>query len=383
MAPSTPRKPIPRNDFPKYFSNLRTQTYTDSPNRNAASTVHRALSWNTSGTLLATGATDKTIRIWNPERTSGSTTSSTRAHTQPQAELKGHTNEVTKTVFNPVQEFELASTSKDGSVRFWDTRTKQCTTKLEVGGDLFSLAWSADGMGIVVGSKSEVLTVIDLRGNTTTSAVGADVNMFGNGESTNPSSTAGMLRTTPTIMEKHRQKLETNHTTFSNAVPAQDLLVTHGDGTVKILDFPSFTTLHTISSHTSSCSSIAYSPLGNYVAIGGSDAMIALWDTYDWVCRRTMSNANSGKVSGLSWSWDGRYITGSCEDAGSSGSGEGKSEGFEIYHAECGEVVFTVPTRTNSVPAVQWHPKMYALAYTEVVSGKSSLKVIGDVGGGS
>lgn len=359
MAPPTTRKPVPRNDFPKYFSSLRTTTFSDPPVRGSGPVIHRALSWNTSGTLLSTGATDRTIRIWNPERTS-----STRA----QAELKGHTNEVTKTVFNPVQEFELASTSKDGAVRFWDTRAKNCTSKLEVGGDLFSLAWSVDGKSIVVGSKSEVLTCIDMRNG---ESKDGDVSMIGDTST----------RTTPTVMEKHRQKLETNHTTFSNAMPAQDLLVTHGDGTVKILDYPSFETLHTISSHTSSCSSIAYSPLGNYVAIGGSDAMIALWDTYDWVCKRTMSNANSGKVSGLTWSWDGRYITSSCEDAGSSGSGEGKSEGFEIYHAESAEVVYTVPTKTNSVPAVQWHPKMYALAYTEVANQKLSLKVIGDIAG--
>lgn len=213
---------------------------------------------------------------------------------------------------------------------------------------------------MVVGSKSEVLTCIDVR-------AGGD-------------GTLETHRSGPIVTERHRQRLETNHTTFSNAFPAQDLLVTHGDGSVRILDFPSFETLHTISSHTSSCSSIAYSPLGNYVAIGGSDAMIALWDTYDWVCKRTMSNANSGKVSGLTWSWDGRYITSSCEDMGS-GGGEGKSEGFEIYHAESAEVVYTVPTKNSAVPAVQWHPKTYALAYTEVANQKSSLKVIGDPGG--
>lgn len=104
--------------------------------------------------------------------------------------------------------------------------------------------------------------------------------------------------------------------------------------------------------------------------------MIALWDTYDWVCQRTMSNASSGRVSGISWSWDGRYLTSSCEDIGS-GGGEGKSEGFEIYHAETGEVVYTVPTKTNSVPAVQWHPKQYVLAYSVVEAGKSSLRIIG------
>lgn len=363
MAPPAPRRNVPKNDFPKFFAGLKTQQFADSQPRNAPSVTHRTIAWNNVGALIATGATDRIIRIWNPERPGG----------RAQAELKGHTSEVTKVVWNPMREFELASCSKDGTVRFWDIRSKSCTTKLEPGGDLFSLAWSVDGSAMVSGSKvppikslgpppgpreahrltpsqQEVLTTI----------------------STVPTSP-------PTILEKHRQKLETNHTAFSMTYPPQDLLVTHGDGSVRILDYPSFNVLHTISSHTSSCSSIAFSPLGNYVAVGGSDAMIALWDTYDWVCKRTFSNANSGKVSGLSWSCDGRYITSSCEDIGS-GGGEGKSEGFEIYHAESGDVVYTVQTKTNSVPAVAWHPRTYALAYTVVEGGKSSLKVIGDVG---
>ncbi|KAK5091541.1 hypothetical protein LTR05_001726 [Lithohypha guttulata] len=340
MAPPAQRKIVPKNDFAKHFGGLKVQQYAEPVTRGSSSTVHRTISWNNAGALIATGTTDRVIRIWNPERTNVN---------RPQTELKGHTGEVTKVVFNPIKEFELASCSKDGTVRFWDTRSKACTSKLEVGGDLFSMTWSVDGSAMVVGSKAEVLTTI------TTPVLGQ-----------------------PAIQEKHRQKLETNHTTFSMTHPPQDLLVTHGAGSVKILDYPSFDVLHTISSHTSSCTSIAYSPLGNYVAVGGSDAMIALWDTYDWVCKRTMSNANSGKVTGLSWSWDGRYLTSSCEDIGA-GGGEGKSEGFEIYHAETGDVVYTVPTRTSAVPAVAWHPTMYALAYTVIEAGKSSLKIVGGV----
>lgn len=340
MAPPAQRKIVPKNDFAKHFGGLKTYQFAEPNTRGSSGVVHRTLAWNSAGTLIATGASDKIIRIWNPERTNIN---------RPQTELKGHSGEVTKVIFNPVKEHELASCSKDGTVRFWDTRSKTQTTKLDVTGDLFSLTWSVDGTAMVVGSKSEVLTTIFTP-------------MMGQ----------------PSIQEKHRQKLETNQTTFSMAYPPQDLLVTHGDGSVKILDYPSFEVLHTISSHTSSCTAIAYSPLGNYVAVGGSDAMIALWDTYDWVCKRTMSNATSGKVAGLSWSWDGRYLTSSCEDVGAS-SGEGKSEGFEIYHAETGDVVFTVPTRSSAVPAVAWHPKSYILAYTVIEGSKCTLKIIGDM----
>jgi THO complex subunit 3 len=131
--------------------------------------------------------------------------------------------------------------------------------------------------------------------------------------------------------------------------------------------------------HTSSCTSIAYSPNGKHLAVGGSDALISLWDTTDWVCRRTLSNPTFGSVKGLSWSWDGRFIVGASEDV-SSGDGAGMgSGGLEIYHAETGDVVYTVPTGTSGIPAVEWHPNRYCLAHTQVEapSGKSVLKIVG------
>ena len=69
--------------------------------------------------------------------------------------LKGHGHTVDKVSFNPVREFELASCSADGTIRFWDTRTKNAVAKLDVGGDRdpFTLAWSTDGSTLVAGTK--------------------------------------------------------------------------------------------------------------------------------------------------------------------------------------------------------------------------------------
>lgn len=143
MAPANAQqsKIIPKNDFSKQFGFFKTQQFTDPGTRSGI--VHRTIAWNAKGELVATGASDKVIRVWNLER----------AGNRPQCELKGHALEVTKVLFNPVREFELASCSKDGTVRLWDVRTKTCLTKLDVTGDLFSLAWSLDGAEMVVGNK--------------------------------------------------------------------------------------------------------------------------------------------------------------------------------------------------------------------------------------
>ena len=111
--------------------------------------------------------------------------------------------------------------------------------------------------------------------------------------------------------------------------------------------------------------------------------MISLWDTTDWVCKKTVSNPHSGAIRGLSWSWDGRYIVGASEDT-VSGGGDSHSNGLEIYHAESGDVLHTVPTGSSAIPAVEWHPNRYWLAYTQVDEtrkGHSSLKIVGAAGG--
>lgn len=56
-------------------------------------------------------------------------------------------------LFNPVKEAELASCSTDGTVRFWDVRSKNCISKLDIGGDGLTLSWSADGTVLVAGRK--------------------------------------------------------------------------------------------------------------------------------------------------------------------------------------------------------------------------------------
>lgn len=72
------------------------------------------------------------------------------------------------------------------------------------------------------------------------------------------------------------------------------------------------------------------SPTGRYLAIGGTDALISLWDTYEWVCRRTLVGMQ-GNVKTVSFSWDGSFIAG--------GSDEGT--GIEIVSTSVPEDQFT------------------------------------------
>lgn len=68
-------------------------------------------------------------------------------------DLRGHTAGVEKVVFNPVRDAELASCSTDGTVRIWDVRSKTCVSRLDIGGEPFTLSWSPDGSTIIAGRK--------------------------------------------------------------------------------------------------------------------------------------------------------------------------------------------------------------------------------------
>lgn len=140
--------------------------------------------------------------------------------------------------------------------------------------------------------------------------------------------------------------------------------------------YPSFTPLHTLNAHTAACLCVSLSPTSRYLAVGGGDSLISLWDTTDWICKRTVSSAGGGAVRAISWSWDGRFIVGACDEVDCAGVG------VEIFHAETGDSVYTVPTDgAHVVPAVAWHPSRYCLAYSIYADGmgpgSNGLRIVG------
>ena len=170
--------------------------------------------------------------------------------------------------------------------------------------------------------------------------------------------------------------MQTNQTVFapvSESAEKHSLLITTGNGTVKVATYPrdpgpdaALTVLYTFGAHTSSCTCLVLSPTGRYLATGGSDALMCLWDTTEWVCRRALDRTVGG-VRQVSFSWDGGYVV--------AGSEEGS--GLDIAHVESGEYVHTIPTM-SPVVCVAWHPRRYWLAYSGDPGG---LKIVGAAGG--
>ncbi|KAL1958607.1 hypothetical protein VTO42DRAFT_4204 [Malbranchea cinnamomea] len=359
--PPAPSRLLPKDRFSQIFGSQKTQAYTDPSARGPGSHSIRTLAWNPTGLLIATGSANRTLRIWNPER----------PDVRYSTELRGHSSGIEQVVFNPVKESELASCSADGTVRFWDVRSKDCIGKVDVGGEAFTLSWTADGSVLLAGRKDDTLVPISVE---SPSSPTVKVN-----DDATPARTFRVL-------PSHKQPVRTNGITFSHSFQTEDLdlFLTTGNGTVKVVSYPDFTTLHTLHAHTAACLSVALSPTARYLAVGGGDALISLWDTNDWVCRRTVSSSNGGAIRGLSWSWDGRFIVGACDEPDC-------GPGLEIFHAETGDSVYTISTGSSAsghsigVPAVAWHPSRYCLAYSVYADGlgpgSTGLRIIGAGGG--
>jgi len=110
-----------------------------------------------------------------------------------------------------------------------------------------------------------------------------------------------------TPLASHQQSVETNQVAFCWS--GHKVFVTTVVGTVRILSYPDFSPVahhsygeraeFTLNGHTSSCVSAELSPTGRYLATGGTDSIVALWDTTDWICQRTISNM-AGPVRSIS-----------------------------------------------------------------------------------
>lgn len=85
------------------------------------------------------------------------------------------------------------------------------------------------------------------------------------------------------------------------------------DGRVRLLSYPALeplvhlnhqveqgqSTEFMLKGHTASCLTVELSPTGRYLATGGADSIIALFDTKDWLCHRTFSSME-GPVRSIS-----------------------------------------------------------------------------------
>ncbi|KAI9713945.1 MAG: hypothetical protein M1820_000675 [Bogoriella megaspora] len=325
--------------FSSTFTRQRTTTYADiSPTSNPRgpspkpSPLNPTLSWAPLGNLIAT-ASDRTIRVWNPEK----------PNVKNSTELRGgHMGYVEVVAFNPDREAELVSVGRDGVVKFWDVRNKKSVGEVKIGGEGYAAAWLQDGSEVMVckregegKERKDTLVPISLPSMTARDSFPQD-------------------RVTPNI-------------TFGNS--GKQLYLTRDNGHIDMLSYPSMKHQLDLHGHTCEVWCVAHSPHGRFIATGSEDSIMTIWNAKTFIPQRGLGKID-GAIRSLSFSFDGFYIVGGSDE---------EDTPLEIAHAETGEYVCSIPT-PHPPTCVAWHPHRYALAYTGDPAG---LKIIGGISGDS
>ncbi len=346
--------PLPNRILPTQFANkfgsFKTTVLNDATTSRNFTTSHqiRTLAWSPLGQYIATGSGDRTLRIWNPER----------PNVKYSTELRGHQGAIERVAFNPTKVSELATCSADGTVKIWDMKTATAVGEVKTGGECFSLAWHPFGKGLLLGRK------VMRAPHKPTAAAAQDVAK--EDSLTQDDYLLAIDYPSLKILSTEKQPTQTNQGVFTWV--GKHVFVTDGKGHIKWLRWPSLEHVYTIEAHSAPLFAADMSPNGDFLAVGGSDSIITLWDYTGWFCKRSFSKM-TGPVKTISFSWDSAYIVG--------GSDEGT--GLEIADVYSGEYVHHVETGSvASAPVVQWSPSNYHLAYSWG-EGTGGLRVIGNI----
>lgn len=284
----------------------------------------KSVAWNSTGSRVASASSDRTVRVWYPEKLP-----EPRSRSRPSGytwELKGHTATIEQVSWDPTHSDRLASVSSDKTLKVWEYRMLKQLFTVSLSSAILHVTYSPDGEYLATGTKDETISIISVKEQ-------------------------------KVIKEWTESKTSIHQIVWSHS--GHLLCLSTQQGTVKILETRDWRLLHEIEGNTSSVFCLEFDPLGRFLAVGGADAIISLWDLQDWICTRTFTNLTQ-PIRTLSFSHDGTYLASGSED-----------HFIDISVVETGEQAHAIPVQTTT-NALAWHPNKYCLA---VASEDKSLKL--------
>lgn len=289
-------------------------------------------SWNPRSSVLATGSGDSTVRLWPIPQSSGGGRISTSAsvsqsiilrhEVDDNARYRARANDVITVSWN-ASGSELASGSCDGNVRIWkETGDLKHTLRLHKE-PLFSVKWNKDSSYLLTGSVDSTVAVwnpesgqivkhfkfhtkpvldIDWRDKTSFASCSGDRTIC-----------------LCSVNKDIPQQVFCGHQDEVNCVewdPSGTLLASCSDDhSAKIWSSNSSSCVFDLREHTKPVYTLRWSPNVNkrlLLATASFDALIKLWDMNTGRCIRTLAS-HTDPVSSIDFSPNGDYlVSGSC-----------------------------------------------------------------------
>ncbi|ODQ66112.1 WD40 repeat-like protein [Nadsonia fulvescens var. elongata DSM 6958] len=299
------------------------------------------MSWNTVGTKVALGSNDRNIRIWSADRTDDRSV----------VLIKNcHTLGISDLHWDPINVDRLASCSNDGTVNIWDIKTKASIKVLKPGNGNIIVKYSPDGKYLAAVRKDDVVVIFDTTDwsvlctvKETTEVYSFDWSNASNAFATGLAS--GNVRIYEVIMRKKTGQSDENALEANEHIQMDARLV------------------NILRGHRTAASSIKFDPQGKYLAIGGKEGIVSLWDLNDWICIKTFSKTDH-PICSISFSHDGGYLAVASEN----------NVPIDIINVATKESVFSI-TRPSFAfaPIVEWAPMKYSIAFIGDSNGLSIL----------
>jgi THO complex subunit 3 len=245
--------------------------------------------------------------------------------------------------WHPSHADRLASTSsQEKSLRFWDARAGKASATLATPGHNLYLAWAPDGNALAVGSREDVVAVVDVR--------------------------------RMEVAHKAAHRYQVNELAFLGGTGLLLQGTGRGGGEVEAVRFPELRRAGALRGHTAPALAVAVCPAARLVATGGADAVACLWDAEDLVCLRSFYSMDR-PVRALAFSHDSAFLAMTGEDPCVLVEGVGGPAG-------AGAPAGRLPTRAPPEDCA-WHPRAHVLAFpVEAGASESAVEFRTRPGGG-